>query len=97
MNLIHAKNQISDNISDSQTKIFILIIFASYFNCVGTMFRKNIPSFEDETLDNRLRSCQIIISSILCYYALKIKLYKHNIYTIIIISICSLIIIIFFL
>ena len=95
--LIYAKNQISEYSSDSKTKILILVIFASYFNCIGTMIRKKtIKGFEVETLDNRLRSFQIIISSILCYFALRIKMYKHNIFTLIIISICSIIIIIIF-
>ena len=102
--LIHAKNQISELSSDSHIKIFILIIFASYFNCLGTIIRKNnkinkinkINTFERETLDNRLRSFQIIISSILCCCTLRTKLYKHNILALIIISICSIILIIVF-
>ncbi len=38
--LIQSKSKISQ--SDSQIKIYIFIIFASHFNCVGTMARKKV-------------------------------------------------------
>ena len=95
--LIHAKIQISELSSDSQITTFILIFFASYFNCLGTLIRKNKQNdFEGKTLYNRLRSFQIIISSVLCCCTLRTKLYRHNIFTLVIIFICSIIIIIVF-
>ena len=87
-NIIHTKNQYSAN--DSTLKISILIFFASYFDFIGTLIRKffNIKNLRTKSLENRIRGFQIIVSSLFCYFTIRIKLYKHNIFALIIISLC---------
>ena len=74
---------------DSQTKIYILIIFASYFNCIGSLIRKQKTDFQ---LENRTRGFQIIFCAILCYFTIRINKYKHQIFSLIIILIIIIII-----
>ena len=64
-------------------KIF-LMIFASFFNFVGCIIRStdilNIEEKEENNsyLEVRVRSIQIIISVLLCYFALRLTIYKHQ-------------------
>ena len=88
--------------TDSENKIFILIFFASFFNWVGVIIRNNINFITkykskleanilnniDNFIENRLRNIHIIISAILSCIILRIKIYKHQKLSIIIISIC---------
>lgn len=81
--------------ADSKIKIVILIILASYFNYFGVMIRngkkpEKINDFYkiDTTVESRLRNIQIIISAFLCFFCLRIKIYKHQILSLIIIMIC---------
>ena len=78
--------------SDSQVKIYILILFASYFNYVGSLIRKNDTNFE---LENRTRSFQIIFCALLCYFTIKTNIYKHQMFSLIIIFIIMIIILVF--
>lgn len=77
---------------DSSTKIIILLLLASYFDFVGSVVRK-VSNFKENS-DKNFRSSQILISAFLCKYALKAKIYKHNAFSLLIISIFSIIIII---
>ena len=58
------------------------MIFASFFNFIGSIIRSddviNFGTKEENNslLEIRVRSIQIIISSLLCYYALKFNIYK---------------------
>jgi len=82
------------NKSNKYTKIkqVILILFASFFNFDGTMIRKDDLIFfandEDKNtqLETRVRSIQIIISSLLCIYVIRFHIYYHQKLTLIIIS-----------
>ena len=78
---------------DSHKKIFVLIFFASYLDFVGTLVRK-FYVVKNKSLENKLRSFQIMISAILCYFTIKIKMYRHNIFALILIALSSIIIII---
>ena len=78
---------------DNQKTIFCLILFASYFNFSGTMVRKFVNIKMENTLEYRLKCFHIIIAAILCYYTIKINIYKHNIFALIFIFFCSIIII----
>ena len=78
---------------DSHKKIFVLIFVASYLDFVGTLVRK-FYVVENKSLENKLRSFQIIVSAILCYFTIKIKMYRHNVFSLILISLSSIIIII---
>ena len=70
--------------NDSKLKKFVLIIFASFFSFVGNTIPSNdvIKIWKKEEtnsqLEVRVRSIQIIISSLACYYTIKIRFYKHQ-------------------
>ena len=72
-----------------------MVLLASYFDFVGTMTRKffTYEGITSKTLENRVRSFQIIVSGLLCYFTIRTKIYKHQIFSLIIISICLIIII----
>ena len=76
---------------DKQIKIYALIIFASFFNYVGVIVRRNINDFHFE---NKIRGIQIIFSALLCYFTIRIKIYKHQIFSLIVIFIIIIFIII---
>ena len=82
---------------DTNLKIIVLIAFASYFDIIGTMIRKYFNSaisskkfLEQESF----KSFQIIASALLCYFTIRIKIYRHNWFCLVIISVCLAIIII---
>jgi len=77
--------------SDNQIKIYILILFASYFNYVGSLIRKKDTNFE---LENRTRGFQIIFCALLCYFTIKTNIYKHQLFSLIIIFIIMIIILV---
>ena len=85
--LIQSKSEIIQ--PDNQIKIYILIVFASYFNYVGSLVRKKNTDFQ---LENRTRGFQIIFCAILCYFTIRINKYKHQIFSLIIIFIIIIII-----
>ena len=84
-------------LKDSNTKIIFLVLLASFFSFIGTVVRKFKINEElyAKTLEGRIKSFQIIVSGILCYITIRIEIYKHQIFTLIIISICLITIIIF--
>jgi hypothetical protein len=79
---------------DSDKKMLGLLLLASFFDFIGTIVRKIHAKSEEKTkeLANRVRSFQMIASSLLCYFTIRIKLYRHQIFTLIIIIVCLLII-----
>ena len=85
-------NQIDGNI-----KIYFLIFFASFFDFIEyIMLTFFIPKLADlsPTADQRLCCVSTISSSLICTYALKMKIGKHHIHSLIWMGICSLLIII---
>ena len=84
------------NRADGKIKIIILIFFASFFDFIEfailTFFTSEKLEKISPTLDIRLCGIQTISSSIICVFALKFKLGKHNIYSLIIIGICLILI-----
>ena len=86
--------------NDSKLKIFFLILFASFFYFVGCVIRTNdVINFGDKRENNsklevRVRSVQIIISTLICYFAIRSNIYKHQKLSIIFISIFLIFIII---
>ena len=95
------KNEKELNRKDSKCKIILLIFLAACIELIGAIDRRyliNKISKEDEEADHintRLRSFEILISSLLSYFILHIKIYKHHIVTLIIIGvslICGLLI-----
>ena len=90
------KSNLEISTVDSIPKIIVLIFFASYFDIIGTIVRRsfNMNDRKYKSLEERLKGFQIISSALLCYYTIRTKMYKHNIFSLIIIFICLIIIII---
>ena len=93
--LIKNENELKRH--DSDLKIIILMILAAVIEFIGAIVRRyaiqeidNRYDVDDEgeQINTRLRSFEIIISSLLSYLILSIKIYRHHIVTIIIIGIC---------
>jgi len=82
--------------TDGKLKIVLLILFASFYDfIVGTIMTFYIKGFEiNDSIRNRIRCIQIFFSGILCYYTIRIDLYKHHIFSLIIIFLCFIIIIV---
>jgi len=97
--LIHGKDKIKQ--VDSLYKILLLLSFASYFNLIGTIVRRKYFSQMNEELpvrglfiEHRFKNIQIEASALLSYLTLKIKIYKHQRFSLITISIILLLIMI---
>lgn len=96
--LINSENDL--NRQDSESKIVFLMILAAIIEFIGALSRRYAFKIidkddEDDKEDNlweqintRLRSFEIIVSSLLSYFILHIKIYKHHLVTLIIISVC---------
>ena len=97
-NLIHGKEKIKQ--ADNIYIILILLSFASYFNLIGTIVRRkyfyqkksNVPK-RGYFIEHRFKNIQIEVSALVSYLALKIKIYKHQRVSLIIISIFLILII----
>ena len=91
----------TNEIKDNKCKKIWLMIFASFFNFVGCVIRSDdVVNFgkkeeNNSQLEIRIRSIQIIISSLLCYFALRLNIYRHQKLSLIVISILLVIIITF--
>ena len=90
--LIQKKSKISR--ADTKSIIYILIFFASYFDFISiTYIRFYIPfanKGENDSLIKDVRSLQICISALLCYFTIKMNIGRHQIVSLIIISFCSI-------
>ena len=88
------------NSNDSKTKIIFLIIFGSVFYFVGCVIRTNDVVYlgnkigQNSQLEVRVRSIQIIISALICYFTMRLTIYKHQKLSMILISIFLIFIII---
>jgi len=97
--LIQEKVEI--NGSDNFYKILILLLIASYFNFIGTIVRRkyfsqinnNLPA-RDHFIEFRFKSIQIEASVLLCYLTMKIKIYRHQLISLIIICVILILIMI---
>jgi len=82
---------------DSKFKIYLLIFIATYFDFVEFILTSYyFPQFENisKSLIIRLGSALTLSSFILYYFLLKIEIYNHHKFSIIIIFVCLLLIII---
>ena len=73
---------------DGKFKKILLVFFAAYFNFyrfIFYAFNRNI--YINATMDLKLTTIQIIISTIICIYAFEFKMKKHHKISLIIISI----------
>ena len=83
---------------DIHFKIYLLLFFATFFDFIGFLIETfSLPRFikASKTLKVRLYGQEIIISAILCYFLLRLKIYRHQIFSLIIVFICLIIIMIF--
>ena len=82
----------TNEIKDNKCKKIWLMIFASFFNFVGCVIRSaDVVNFgkkeeNNSQLEIRIRSIQIIISSLLCYFTLRLNIYRHQKLSLIVIS-----------
>ena len=82
------------NRQDSDLKIILLMILAAFIELIGAIVRRYaIKKFcnkeeEGEKINTKLRSFEIIISSLLSYLILHIKIYRHHLVTLVIIGAC---------
>ena len=90
LSFIYKKSNLS---KVSKKKKVILVIFASMFYFIGTIIRhdsvENYGTKKENniTLEMRVRSIQIIVSTLLYYYSLRSNIYRHQKLSVIIISI----------
>ena len=82
---------------DSDIKIYLLIFCATFFDFVEFLLQTyHIPSYFDDvsiSIDIRLRSILILCSALCCYFILKFPIFRHQIFSLIIIFICLIIVI----
>ena len=86
------------NRPDSKLKIGLLIFFTASFDFIEFVIDSYyIPKYWQlsKTITPRFGGVIIIFSSLLCYFNLRLKISKHQFYSLLIIGICSIIIIIF--
>ena len=90
-------NQAVMTTPDSNIKKIFLIILTAFFDfsefLLSTHYINKIPKISG-TLQIRLGGFLIVISSLICRFTLKIKIFKHQIVSVSIIGICLLILII---
>ena len=83
---------------DKFIKIYFLIFMAAYFDFVVFILQTNyLPEFlkkESISLDIRVRNSLIISNAIICYYFLRLKIYKHQKFSLSIIVSCFIIVIV---
>ena len=82
--------------ADNWPKIALLIYFASYFDLIEFfLFAIVIPNLAhlSNTSTLRLYCIYTIESSILCYYTLRFQIYKHQIFSLMIMGLCLSVII----
>ena len=91
--LIQGKSNIV--IPNNKFKISILIFFASYFQFFSIfIIRFYVPlkkSGEINPLEQSVRSLQICLSAILCFFTIRINIFKHQILSLLMIIFCTLI------
>ena len=82
---------------ESNIKINILIFFAAFFDWVQfTIWTSNVPKFKylSGSLITRLSAISTIVGALFYYYILRLTLFKHQIFSIIIISIYLIVVIV---
>lgn len=88
---------LKERYKDGKLKISVLIFLATFFDYFVSIIRTFYVRGDkkNKSIKNRIRCCQIFFSGILCYFTIRIKLYRHHIFSLIIIFICLSIIIIY--
>ena len=93
--LIYSQNEMKQ--PDSNIKILFLIFFSGYFDFIEFILSTNyIPKFikSSGSLENRLGGILTISSALFFYYLLKLPIFRHQFFSLLIIGICLIIVII---
>jgi len=91
VNIIHNQKENGPTLKDSKFKIYILIFFGSYFSFISSLLTKLFDIFitDKNMLQNiKMRGLEIIFSTLLCYLTLRIKIYRHHKFSLLVIIIC---------
>jgi hypothetical protein len=83
---------------DGRIKILILIFFSAFFDAIQfLLWTKYLKKFINvsSTINTRLSGISTIISSLFYVFVLKLPIFKHHIFSLIIIGICSFLMILF--
>ena len=95
--LIHNKKK--DTIGVGKIKRILLIFFAAFFDfyefVFGSVYVPLINPNISPTIDSRLGSLQTVVSSLICSYSLDFKVKKHHKVSLIVITSCLLLTLIF--
>ena len=85
-------------VNNNYRKIFFLIFVATFFDfnqfLISTYYVKKLQTFSSIYLDARLRSVLTFFCAIGCWLLLNMKMYTHQIYSLLVIIICIIIVII---
>ena len=84
------------NRPDSNLKIIVLTFFEAFFQMIGAISRRYVTNQSNKDIYDefhaKYRSSEIIIASLLCYFTLNNKIYKHHIFSLTIIFVCLIIV-----
>ena len=84
---------------DSVFKIFTLIFFAAFFEIVGALTRRyfkgepNIDTYDE--YHAKFRCIELCFASILCFFIFHIKILNHQLFSLLIILVCLIVVLIF--
>ena len=94
--IIHGRSELKT--PDKKYKVYFIIFMATFFDfnvfLLQTYYLPRYYNYVSVSLSERLRSILTICSAFLCYFLLRIPIYRHQIFSLIVISICLIIIII---
>ena len=93
--LIHVSDKIK--VLDNQIKIYFLVFLTAFYDFnVFLLQTFYLPQYKDvsKSLDIRARSILTISNALLCFFILKLKLLKHQKFSLVVIFICLILIII---
>ena len=81
---------------DSKKKIYFLLIIATFFNFIQFLLSLQITQFikTSYSLEQRLRGSHTISTALFYHFALRLPIFKHQFFSLILIGICVILIII---
>ena len=80
---------LKESYKDGKFKISVLIFLATFFDYFVSIIRTFFirGDTKSKSIKNRIRCCQIFFSGILCYFTIRINLYNHHKFSLILIFI----------
>ena len=88
---------LKESYKDGKFKISVLIFLAAFFDFFVSIVRTFFIRGDkiSKTIKSRIRCCQIFFSGLLCYFTIRLNLYRHHIFSLILIFVGLSIIIIY--